>query len=84
MDKSKLSYHLEFLKKQIDEHQNMLSSLWGLEAMFEPLLAGHLLDFPTKKLHDYIGVMDALAVKAIQLHERLLDELINAREVSTS
>jgi len=82
MDKSKLPYFLSILNKQIEDHEVMLSHFWEIEAMFHPLLGGHLHDFPIAMLHDYIGIMRAMAIKARKLNEHLIKELIDVRKAS--
>jgi hypothetical protein len=79
MDKGKLPENLAILKEQLDSHETMLLHFLEVDSMFELLLAGHLYDFPTAKLHDYLGVMRALVLKARELNEHLVDMLVKAR-----
>ena len=79
MDESKLPESLAILKDQLDSHETMLLHFFEVDAMFELLLAGNLHDFPTEMLHDYLGVMRALFLKARELNEHLMEVLVKLR-----
>jgi hypothetical protein len=79
MDKGKLPENLAILKNQLDSHETMLLHFLEIDSMFELLLAGHLHDFPTAMLHDYLGVMRALVLKARKLNEHLIRMLVKTK-----
>jgi hypothetical protein len=81
MDNSML-HHLAALQQQIDANEIMSVHLFEIQALFEPLLAGNLLDFPINKLHDYLGIASGLVDKVTTLNDQLISLLHKIRRDS--
>ena len=81
MDKGMLHY-LSAINQQIEAHETVLLHIYDIEALFEPLLVGNLLDCPILKLHDYIGIANKSVEKIKVLNEQLLSLLIKLRRES--
>jgi len=83
MDKGMLHY-LSAINQQIEAHEAVLLHIYDIEALFEPLLVGNLLDFPILKLHDYIGIANKSVAKIKVLNEQMLSLLSKIRRESLS
>ena len=61
MDKGMLHY-LSAINQQIEAHETVLLHIYDIEALFEPLLVGNLLDFPLHVLDQCDSGLDNSAL----------------------
>lgn len=80
MDQDKQLICQSLIKRQLASQEALLGYHTKVEAMLEMMLAKDLVDYPYKKLHDYLWAVSDLVGKARELNVELLDMLVNQYE----
>lgn len=77
MDQNKVADYLLLIKLQIASQETLRDYHLQVEAMVEMVLAKDLIDFSTRKLHNYLWALSDLVGKAKSLNQDLIGTLNN-------